>query len=192
MNLYKKDKGKIHRKLNQKGYSLVELIIVLAIMGILAGASVSLFGYLAHANSKKVITSIDSTLDKLQVNSMGKKDYQYFLLYEKNGNTYYRIVNSSSEISDFSSYLSDTDGTFLSNSGIRFSYLNETGSFTDISGSNYLYISYTKKGTLSAEGSNIFGGVDTDSNYKVGQIKISGRSENYIRLVKATGKHMVQ
>ena len=44
---------RMHKGLNQKGVTLVEIILVIAIIGILASTSVMLIGHLRYAESSK-------------------------------------------------------------------------------------------------------------------------------------------
>ena len=56
------------RKLrNQNGITLVEIIIVIAIVGILASTAVMMIGHLHYADTQKVVKTLDSSLNELQV-----------------------------------------------------------------------------------------------------------------------------
>ena len=68
---------KIHKRLNQKGVTLVEIILVIAIIGILAGKTVMVIGHLRYADTEKAVKTVDSSLDKLQVQTMSKADTPY-------------------------------------------------------------------------------------------------------------------
>ena len=61
------------RKLrNQNGITLVEIIIVIAIVGILASTAVMMIGHLHYADTQKVVKTLDSSLNELQVKTMSK------------------------------------------------------------------------------------------------------------------------
>lgn len=63
---------KKRKLLGQNGITLVEIIIVIAIIGILASTSVMMIGHLHYANTQKVVRTLDSSLDALQVRTMTK------------------------------------------------------------------------------------------------------------------------
>ena len=46
---------RMHKGLNQKGVTLVEIILVIAIIGILASTSVMLIGHLRYADTEKAV-----------------------------------------------------------------------------------------------------------------------------------------
>lgn len=54
---------KKRKLLGQNGITLVEIIIVIAIIGILASTSVMMIGHLHYANTQKVVRTLDSSLD---------------------------------------------------------------------------------------------------------------------------------
>ena len=51
---------KKRKLLGQNGITLVEIIIVIAIIGILASTSVMMIGHLHYANTQKVVRTLDS------------------------------------------------------------------------------------------------------------------------------------
>lgn len=57
---------------NNKGFSLVELIIVLAILAVVTGVSFVGFGYVYGKNVKSTIEKIDNSLLKIQSYTMSK------------------------------------------------------------------------------------------------------------------------
>ena len=57
---------------NNKGFSLVELIIVIAILSVLTGVSVVGIGYLYSTNLKSSVKKLDSSLQKVQSFTMTK------------------------------------------------------------------------------------------------------------------------
>lgn len=57
---------------NNKGFSLVELIVVIAIMAVMVGASVITVGMIGGFKAKECAQSIETTLNKARVDTMGK------------------------------------------------------------------------------------------------------------------------
>ena len=59
---------------NEAGVTPIEIIIVLAIIGILASASVLLIGHLHYADTERVINNIDTTMNELQIKNISKAE----------------------------------------------------------------------------------------------------------------------
>ena len=74
--------------MNNKGISLIELIVVMAIIGILIGSSFVAVQYIRFGDTKKCVAKIEDELDKLLVETMSKKEKRYFYLF-KTTNGYY-------------------------------------------------------------------------------------------------------
>lgn len=73
---------KKRKLLGQNGITLVEIIIVIAIIGILASTSVMMIGHLHYANTQKVVRTLDASLDALQVRTMSKAGSSYLYIYK--------------------------------------------------------------------------------------------------------------
>ena len=83
---------KKRKHLGQNGITLVEIIIVIAIMGILASTSVMMIGHLHYANTQKVVKTLDSSLSALQVKTMSKTGDYYMYVYKLDNGYYMRIL----------------------------------------------------------------------------------------------------
>ena len=57
-------------KLNNKGFSLIEAIICMAIMAILSVSAVSLSGHIKYANTKKCVKQLNQNLETARMTSM--------------------------------------------------------------------------------------------------------------------------
>lgn len=75
---------KKRKLLGQNGITLVEIIIVIAIIGILASTSVMMIGHLHYANTQKVVRTLDASLDALQVRTMSQSR-QFLSVYLQAG-----------------------------------------------------------------------------------------------------------
>ena len=77
---------------DHKGITLVEIIIVIAILGILASTVVGMLGHLHYADTQKVVKTLDTSLDALQVKTMSKTGQFYMYVYKSGGNYYVRTL----------------------------------------------------------------------------------------------------
>lgn len=161
------------RKLrNQNGITLVEIIIVIAIVGILASTAVMMIGHLHYADTQKVVRTLDSSLNELQVKTMSKTGDYYMYVYHLSDGYYVQIL--SENLSAFDSSRLTTDGKKLSNNTIS---ICQDG--VELPEDGYMKIAYTKQATF-----------DT-TNTNVQTIRIDGVPEYSIQLVYDTGKHFV-
>ena len=161
------------RKLrNQNGITLVEIIIVIAIVGILASTAVMMIGHLHYADTQKVVKTLDSSLNELQVKTMSKTGDYYMYVYHLSDGYYVQIL--SENLSAFDASRLTTDGKKLSNNTIS---ICQDG--VELPDDGYMKIAYTKQATF-----------DT-TNTNVQTIRIDGVPEYSIQLVYDTGKHFV-
>lgn len=58
------------RKLNNKGFTLVELIVVMAIMVVLVGGALIGIGIISSGNAKKATKTLEASLNNLRINTM--------------------------------------------------------------------------------------------------------------------------
>ena len=161
------------RKLrNPNGITLVEIIIVIAIVGILASTAVMMIGHLHYADTQKVVKTLDSSLNELQVKTMSKTGDYYMYVYHLSDGYYVQIL--SENLSAFDASRLTTDGKKLSNNTIS---ICQDG--VELPEDGYMKIAYTKQATF-----------DT-TNTNVQTIRIDGVPEYSIQLVYDTGKHFV-
>ncbi len=161
------------RKLrNQNGITLVEIIIVIAIVGILASTAVMMIGHLHYADTQKVVKTLDSSLNELQVKTMSKTGDYYMYVYHLSDGYYVQIL--SENLPAFDASRLTTDGKKLSNNTIS---ICQDG--VELPEDGYMKIAYTKQATF-----------DT-ANTNVQTIQIDGVPEYSIQLVYDTGKHFV-
>ena len=161
------------RKLrNQNGITLVEIIIVIAIVGILASTAVMMIGHLHYADTQKVVKTLDSSLNELQVKTMSKTGDYYMYVYHLSDGYYVQIL--SENLPAFDASRLTTDCKKLSNNTIS---ICQDG--VELPEDGYMKIAYTKQATF-----------DT-ANTNVQTIQIDGVPEYSIQLVYDTGKHFV-
>lgn len=86
---------------DRKGFTLIELIIVITIMMILTGGALISLRYLSYADVNKVTGKIDSSLSKMQLETVSKAYPYYYLGIEWDSseeNYYMSMVTSTTEL----------------------------------------------------------------------------------------------
>ena len=189
---------------DKKGFSLVEMIIVMAVMAILIGGMVSYMGYINNGKTKKSIASFTTKLDRVQTDNMAKEGDTYLYLYKTSDGVYCKIVNVNqctgaggvptypdgfTQRSELDSFLtSNPDATVLSGKkvDVKAEGVTATGGSTSmkLDNTNMIKIGFDKV-TGAYKCSN--NGSSTDF-YNL--IKFEGLQHYSVKLVKSTGKHI--
>lgn len=63
---------------NNQGFSLIELVIAIAILAIMSVGSISAMGYLSMANSSKCASRIDSSLTRLKSKKFSGSQFYFY------------------------------------------------------------------------------------------------------------------
>ena len=155
----------------------MEIIIVIAIVGILASTAVMMIGHLHYADTQKVMKTLDASLNQLQVKSISKSGNYYLYIYHLDNGYYEQILPDN--LPEFDATKLTKDGTKLSNNTIK---LCQDGA--ELAENSFMKIAYTKQATFQAT-------FDT-ANTTVQTILIDGVPKYSIRLVMDTGKHFVE
>lgn len=162
---------------DQNGITLVEIIIVIAIIGIMASTAVMMIGHLHYADTQKVVKTLDSSLDALQVKTMSKSGRYYMYVYRLGNSFYMKILPD--DISGFDASKFTEDGTRLCNSTITI-YGKMGGTSTEVTDQSYVIkVAYTKSALFDSTCTN------------VDEIDIDGVPHYTLKLVTDTGKHFV-
>ena len=97
------------------GFSLVEMIIIIAIVGILTGGIAISYNLVRSADVKGMAYDIDSSLTNLKSKNMGSNKQLFMHLYKQSGN--YFIDYTEEE-----SYTPSGEGESVGESGISLKY----------------------------------------------------------------------
>jgi type II secretory pathway pseudopilin PulG len=154
--------------------SLIEIIIVMAMIIILASTTVLYLGHLRAANTNKAAEEVNSALSKLQVQTMSKATTPYLYIYHLSDGYYMKVLNTN--LTSFSGSLDDK-GTKLGNSSMDI-YIDSTAG-TKVDGSHFIKIVYTKASSFGSE-------------TNVSRVVIQGGTTKNIRLIKDTGRHFIE
>lgn len=156
---------------DQKGFSLIEIMIVAGIVGILAGISLRMVGHLKYYDIEKSIQYVSDALNKQQMKSMSKENKPYLYIYEYGGSYYYCLTDTEATApSDLG-----TKGKEIS-TGATISYTT-SGVTKTIEGNLMLCIIYKKDGSFK-ECPDV--------------IKIENNSASQIiKFNRLTGKHVI-
>ena len=150
------------------GFSLVEMIIIIAIVGILTGGIAISYNLVRSADVKGMAYDIDSSLTNLKSKNMGSNKQLFMHLYKQSGN--YFIDYTKEE-----SYTPSGEGESVGESGISLKY--DGKELTD--------------GEV-----NTIGIQKKDGAFSVGPEEIEVYDDNLndymVYLVKDTGKHYVE
>lgn len=180
---------------NQKGFSLIELIIVIAMLGILAGSAVSVVGYVRYANTKKAVREVDNALSKLRLDTMSQKERRYLYIYRhENGymDSYYALLLDEKDVTGYDA--EDTLLDQLNDNGTRLCGTNVTikKDGVPVGEDDYICIAYKKNGVFLVKGDL---SEENPSEWKytnVESIEISGSGSYTISLNPDTGRHSIE
>lgn len=164
---------------DHKGFSLVELIVVMGIVAILSSLAFNMVGYLKHANTEKTIQTISMALSKQQASSMSKVNRPYLYIYQVS-DVYY-IMSSTTNYSTFNTTaMTASNGTDIG-SGFTIKAESSLGTL-DITGTNFIKVCYKRDGSFDMG----TGGTNCSSI-----LVVSPRITNRIKLIQVSGKHLM-
>lgn len=174
-----------------KGYSLIELIVVIAIMVVLTGMLVWGFSSVTNQEAKKAISLIDGYLNQTQTTAMTKTQGYCMISMDAEGNYFASLQDGTSKKLGDSKLVIDyqLEGTtgwksITKSQPLILSYEKSSGAFlpviTQVESDRYVYLT-TK------------GGDNSDISAYAASIRIQkGNYEKQIQLYPKTGKHQVE
>lgn len=171
---------------NNQGITLIELIIVIAITGILAGGSIFGVRMLGIGSAKRNVNRINSMLDYVQLENMTKSKTHYLIIQEIDG-SYIMKVRAGSQadspiISEEELKLVRGEITYQKKGDMK-TYLVNSNSVPGRDVSPALEVCFQKD----------TGGIALNtSNEIITRIEVTSAGSSYtIYLVEATGKHYI-
>lgn len=161
------------KKNRNAGFSLVEVIVVIAIMGVLIGMASTGISLLFSRDAEKCAMEIESGLDKLRTYTMSKKGSWYMKIEQDGANylmTIYRDEGTGEAVYE---QINLGSKVTLAPTEIRLQFNRVTGgvAYVDIAGSGW-----TTPGDMIT--------IQVDSNR-------TNRSKT-VNIVKLTGRHFIE
>ena len=166
------------KRIGNSGFSLIEFMVVIAIIAIMTVGGVAGFGFLDLANASKCAAKIDNGLTSLKSTNMAKTSTTYMHLYVYD-DEYYILFNENSSFSPTASNYSE--GEVVGNGKLKVFFDN-----TDLTIIPGKCVSI---GVRRKDGAFMNTATPTS---KIQVVKASDSSTSHeITLVTATGKHFI-
>ena len=163
---------------NDKGFTLLELVVVIAILGILAGVMSYSISSVSTTRAKKVTSDLNALISQCRVDTLSGSPIPTYLEILKEGDTLYGVLYEG-KAEDGAPIVKVKQQ--LGGSGITCRYTTASGT-TEI----------TDGGTLELGFVRATGALDTADYVNCTAINISaGAGNNAIALVSATGYHYI-
>ena len=156
---------------DQKGFTLVELVIVAAIVSIMAALSLTMLARIKYTNTEKMVTYVTDSFSKIQILAMSKETPRYLHVYRLDGD-YYVCINESATST------AGKNGTSLGSNVKVYKVVGAGGSDELITDSVHAVISYKKDGTIR----------EGDALEDIRKIVVSGSYTVEIRINHKTGR----
>lgn len=165
----------MNMKKNNKGFSLVELIVIIAIMAVLVGGVASYIGSLGNAKARKCAKELQSHIAETKVCAMSRSNAS-MTVYADDTGVYIDTVQGSS-----------TETIKIADKGVKVSYRNSRGSTT------YIQVGTTAADGLTLNFDRASGACKkmADGNYCYGFLVEAGSSTYTVELEPLTGKTSV-
>lgn len=174
------------RNKRKQGFSMIELIIVVAIIGIFTGLSAIGMSYVRAGNVKRGAVTVNSNLTKLRYDALraSSSERPYMYLYKIGDSVYMQCSDKAESSVSFTA----SAGMKISNGNCRVTY--NGGNEIPSASSRGIKIGY-KKGSGGFLNEGIFSSKQdvADITFKTS----SGDGTTYIvQIVRETGKHYIE
>lgn len=161
------------------GFSLIEIIICLAMVSILSVGAFALSGHIKYANVKKSVKQLNQKIETTRMNGMSKVGKWNLYIYKESDGVYYYLTDGNT--------LERSSGVRVGGNRIRLFYTVKGGSETEATASNgsTIHIQFAKNtgSFIAQDGAEIYETIRLADGDTKGYI---------IRLIEKTGKHFVE
>ncbi len=182
------------KKRKNGGFSLLELIVVIAILAVMGGILVGTVGNIGHYKVKQYTEILDSFMRKTRSNAMAKNNICGFCLYQKNGRYYVESYGENKNDEATIVYNTVEVKELGNSSGVEISIAKKDGSDKKVLADNTgdsvdscIRVKYVT-GTGAIDKITIDTNTDLDMDYT--RITISkGENSQCIEINPVTGRH---
>lgn len=168
------------KRKDRSGFTLIELIVIIAVMSILTGVVFYSINLLGYADTVKCANRIDNGLSSLRLNTMSRTGEYVMYLYRYDGSYYICTVNGDSGAAELENpVLNEETGTKVGSSRVTISVCGQDGGYKELeAGSPVSFRYYKNSGAFK-------------SDWK--EIKITGGGKtSTVKMALMTGKHYVE
>lgn len=169
--------------LNKKGFSLIEVIICMALVGILSVSAFSLSNHIKYANATKCVKVLNQKLEITRMTTMSKAGDWSIYIYKKSDGLYYYM--SSDNI------LREDKGSKLGSGKIHLYYTEKGSSEAELSEGTAapVHIKFSR-----STGAFLSTGISPGDSKIYEQLRVASESSegDVIELVEKTGKHILK
>lgn len=167
---------------DQKGFSLIELIVVIAIMGVLTGTVALLsFSTVSRQNVRNCVSEIEAQLDQTKTYAMSRKQALIYLWSDSNGVYAQMAVTNNAA----GAALENEPLRTVGKSGIKLTYKDSAGNIHNTSSADKLMLTFDRS-------SGAFEKDAATGLYCSEIILESGNHKFILKLVPQTGKYYIE
>lgn len=175
-------------KKNNAGFSLTEIILVLALASLLAGVGIQGLNYVSYGNTRKAAERLISRLDEVQMLSMTKDGFYMLGIFEKDDALYVQKFLVSPEDKKKGVYPSGTEVSVaeaekIAGDSIELKWMKD-GTMAVLEETELLLIGFSGE-----TGAYLPAAEMEDSRIYDGDLWLTGRGSYHIVQVSETGKH---
>lgn len=176
---------------NNRGITLIELIIVIAIIGILLGGIALTFSIVNSADIQSCTQTLDSSLERTKNECMSKLEQQYLVLYKSTVSDYsgyYIKTVSSTELTSYTP--TPHKDTRIGSDKIKISATLESGASVEVADTAVFFTFDRATGAFGY----LYSGIPAVStgDYPSSITITNGKRTSIINCIQATGKHFIE
>lgn len=173
-----------------KGFTLVEILVVLAIVAILSASSAAGFSRISYANFKKAAGKVNNEISDCRAVCMSHAQPAYTYIYNKGGDIcLYSTTDGTLNASD----LNSKNLELVASSAVTVWYVeanDATNTFKKLGNGEFLEISFKLNGAFRTSAPNGEVGNNTKF-YKKLKIEKENGGNRVITMIQETGKHFM-